>query len=106
MSILIKGMEMPTQCYDCYLVAMDYDNGNLYCKHLDKEIADWSDRLPNCPLVPVPPHGRLIDADALLKDGWTLHKYVLRMGGCALHEMPLNCPSLPTIIEAEGGDAE
>jgi hypothetical protein len=52
---------------------------------------DW------CPLVPIPPHGRLIDADALMKDGWKLFKQV----GSSVHEMPLNNPSIPIIIEAE-----
>ena len=58
-----------------------------------------------CPLVELPAqHGRLIDADALMKDGWVLHKQVMRMGGYAIHEMQLNYPTIPTVIEAEEGD--
>lgn len=64
MGVYIKGMEMPKQCYDCYLVAMDMDSGKLYCKHLNEDIEDWSGILSSCPLVEVKtPHGKLIDAD-------------------------------------------
>ena len=65
MSILIKGMEMPKYgCDHCFL-----RTGN-YCGKIEKdeavvEYAKKSERHPDCPLVPVPPHGRLIDADEL-----------------------------------------
>ena len=51
MGVYINGMEMPTSCDDCFLPLR-------YCPYAMK---------PNgkCPLVPVPPHGRLIDADNL-----------------------------------------
>ena len=69
MSILIKGMEMPTSCTVC-----PFENyGDCYGGKV-KAIMDIDDyvsagkRHPRCPLVPVPPHGRLIDADALLAD--------------------------------------
>lgn len=52
--------------------------------------------------IEVPQHGDLIDRDALIKDGWlNLHKEVLRMGGYAIHELPLLNPTIPVIIEAE-----
>ena len=52
--------------------------------------------------IHVPPHGDLIDRDALIKDGWlNLHKEVMRMGGYAIHELPLKNPSIPVIIPAE-----
>ena len=55
MSMLIKGMEMPSGCTDCPVWAV------LRCQ---SEI-NLSTRPRDCPLVPVPPHGRLIDADKL-----------------------------------------
>ena len=65
--IYIPNMEMPTTCYD-----------NCPCQSLHwcnvlKEITEpmTGKRIDNCPLVPVPPHGRLIDADALAE-----HKFV------------------------------
>ena len=61
MSILIKGMEMPKSCWDCYF----QDCGNCVLnshKVVDRFILE--DSVDNeCPLVEVPPHGRLIDVD-------------------------------------------
>lgn len=56
MSILIKGMEMPTEQYGKMVITL-YPNG-----HVAEYVGDigrvWE-------AVSVPPHGRLIDADAL-----------------------------------------
>jgi hypothetical protein len=50
-------MEMPESCDTCFLSKWDTCNERFYCMFDD------------CPLVEVPaPHGRLIDADALLED--------------------------------------
>lgn len=86
MSVLVKGMKMPECCWDCN-----------FCKYLKEEWGNFTDtnglyynckdyfycdliknsqfldsealhgKHPDCPIVPVPPHGRLIDADALMK---------------------------------------
>ena len=57
MSILIRGMEMPKNCDVCFM-----RDACEYSMPLGK-------RLTDCPLVEVPtPHGRLIDADALVRD--------------------------------------
>ena len=71
--ILIKGMEMPTSCYACMFFAQtDYwnkeDEADILsrCKRTgEKTWESVNGYLPNCPLVPVPPHGRLIDADTI-----------------------------------------
>ena len=104
MSILIKGMEMPKNCYTCpfcdYVSARcDAVKGTPYtpADRYEKR-ADW------CPLIEIPPHGRLIDADELMRDGWKLHKEVTRVGGYSIHEKPLNYPDVPTVIEAERGE--
>lgn len=56
MSILIKGMEMPTAPV-------------LFCIHPDgKVFADLEGGWREYKAIPVPPHGRLIDADALEHD--------------------------------------
>jgi hypothetical protein len=64
--ILIKGMEMPESCYYCPMK----NDGYYLCKATRpyKELEDdCKECKPQwCPLVPVQPHGRLIDADALL----------------------------------------
>lgn len=62
MSILIRGMDMPKSCTEC-----GCEQEGFWCGVLE----DYTDtkyfdnkRHPNCPLIPVPPHGRLIDIDA------------------------------------------
>ena len=64
MSVLIKGMEMPALCQECDL----YIDGACYAKgYRDyQSIMDMS-KPDDCPLIEVPPHGRLIDADKLEK---------------------------------------
>lgn len=52
MGVYIKGMEMPTCCAGC-IVACDAKSRTGF-------IRPFAERLPDCPLVPVPPHGRLI----------------------------------------------
>lgn len=70
MSILIKGMEMPKSCVGdgyqnhcpCYCSEIGY------CQAVDRDEHEYIDILvlmnktkPDwCPLIPVPPHGRLI----------------------------------------------
>ena len=64
--IYIEGMEMPTGCETCYFRRwVDIGVGACAgCELLKELMNDDRDRLPDCPLIPVPPHGRLIDADA------------------------------------------
>ena len=67
MSVLIKGMKMPKNCGACPLET-DYGTCGYYSLFVeaghDSEI--WK-RRDDCPLIELPPHGRLIDADALMK---------------------------------------
>lgn len=60
MSVLICGMEMPNHCGEC---------GVEWCERWKRLIVagmpSAKARPEDCPLVPVPPHGRLIDADEL-----------------------------------------
>lgn len=67
MSILIRGMEMPTSCQHCFAS----DDESRFCRAANEYIPMLGK--PNfCPLVPVPPHGDLIDRDALKnKHHWT-----------------------------------
>ena len=73
MSILVKGMEMPIDCGVCDFVSgLICPDGVYLCQApTDKktnsiDVTDYVDnesRPDWCPLVEVPPHGRLIDAD-------------------------------------------
>ena len=72
MSILIKGMEMPTSCGKCKLFDTSHAIGLFsplgWCRVNGKEIFRLSEKADFCPLVVVPePHGRLIDANALFE---------------------------------------
>ena len=62
MSVIVKGMEMPKNCQECAL----YIDGACYGKgYRDyRSIMDTA-KPDDCPLVELPPHGRLIDADAI-----------------------------------------
>lgn len=80
MGVYIKGMEMPKSCCACYL-KMNCDDCEGYecvCLPLRTKIGYLDDlltdkRRDDCPLVPVPPHGDLIDRDKLEKD---IDKYI------------------------------
>lgn len=103
MSILIKGMEIPVSCGECLKIGWNY----VFECNLDD--VEEGEKLITCPLIPVPPHGDLVERDALIKTIRTernriakaygddddfvrsLDKYALSMAVCA-----------PTIIEAEG----
>ena len=61
MSVLIN-MEMPTSCAECRLMA----DGWCYSVGLEQREKISTVKRPTwCPLVPVPPHGRLGDLDKL-----------------------------------------
>ena len=75
MSILIRGMEMPDNCTDCWFrktARHEYLSDCQLCPFTG-DTTPYLTRDKKCPLVPVPPHGRLIDADALEKD---IDKYI------------------------------
>ena len=105
MSVLIKGMEMPKNCFDCPIgsdgavcVLLGIGDGYLYHKHDAFDAA--TERLPNCPLIELPPHGRLIDADEFYKD---INESILLTDGFK-DAFNLWFDEQPTIIEAEGED--
>ena len=60
--ILIKGMEMPQNCGECPFIFSSW--GIEYYCHLARAStsAEYVERekMTNCPLVELPPHGRLI----------------------------------------------
>lgn len=101
MGIYIKGMEMPRFCYDCF-----FRPG--LCKERDFYSFDGENKLTrprNCPLIELPPHGRLIDADALMKSiastkATSRNAFGVYMLYGVISDAVINAP---TIIEAEGG---
>lgn len=95
--ILIKGMKMPTHCMDCpFMVSRDNDDCILQSDEANEGFENWEQMKAGCPLVPVPPHGRLIDADEILKDKVS-NAYISRF----------EVDYAPTIIEAsEDGEQD
>ena len=72
--VYIKGMEMPRTCEDCNLESFctRWVDARRLCGCEDHKGATI--RHLNCPLVEVPEHGRLIDADYLKKQGFVLSR--------------------------------
>ena len=63
MSVLIRGMEMPTSCMLCNFCVGEADpaNGEMCMVTGTLMPPCTRERLDNCPLVSVPPHGDLVD---------------------------------------------
>ena len=102
MGVYIHSMEKPTSCISCLLnfgeKRPEYGL-TIYCPYSDGVIS-WRDkafdngRLASCGIVPVPKHGRLIDADA----------YKQELKDCRMAFWDELLDSMPTIIEAEEGE--
>ena len=106
MSYIVPS-KFPTSCCGCHMfkqeehdlwcVANHYAG---YCRVLSKYIDENKfviERHPNCPLIEVPPHGRLIDADELANKTFystTSAPYITYKTFC----------NAPTVIEAERGE--
>ena len=102
MDILIKGMEMPKNCAECFAeqrIGSDFgcgiigfEDGNTTCFA--------SERREDCPLVEVPVHGRLIDADAF-KKSLAFAESTAKWAVPALRAVLMVIDEMPTIIPAE-----
>ena len=90
MNILIKGIEMPTSPV-------------LFCVHPDgKVFADLEGGWREYKAIPVPPHGRLIDADALPTYDKPIGKMMMFGGEYVYTQTAID--NAPTIIPAEEGE--
>ena len=102
MSVLIKGMEMPTSCFDCpFMYGRKYCRTNSKIEFNDPDYSELKGRYDGCPLISAPPHGRLIDADEFLKRAIGTKCF---RGDYALMLEELVGESV-TIIPAEEGEA-
>ena len=103
MGIYIKSMEMPNSCLFCPL------NSMKQCRITGGDIT-WATATQNirgdCPLVPVPPHGRLGDLDALHKLFLEKGKEYKGVGGAMVAAAAWCIANAPTIIPAEEVDED
>ena len=103
MGVYIKGMEMPTSCGDCkaFVCYRQWagDRGDCFCG-ITKSDCKAGAQNADCPLVPVPPHGRLIEKNAvfeLIRSFPNVDRQLSVEFMKALYE-------IPTILEAEEGE--
>ena len=104
MSVLIKGMELPKNCWECSPLELNVGItmfGGI-CPFCVKIVTDYdmsTGRHPDCPLIEVPtPHGDLIDRWELTETAMIdpdEGKYVAVYRADEVDEAPV-------IIEAEG----
>lgn len=88
MSVLIKGMQMPSDCGECPLSIYHERTGKTWCRPADGILAenynpiDFYGRPDWCPLAELPEkHGRLIDEDDIdVPSLDTVHDQVLVYG--------------------------
>ena len=107
MSILIKGMEMPKNCFECYW-RCKVDPENLRCRisgeYFEETFAGTiQNRHKSCPLIEIPPHGDLIDRNALLADTTDMLHSMMVFGGARVYTSDA-IKKAPTIIPAEEGE--
>ena len=93
MDLLIKGSPIPQNCHQCDswglsdVVTIDCPvdkNGSLY---------SFTDRPKGCPLIPVPEHGRLIDAEEFKTHFWEKQAYFTERIYQKLDMMPTIIPA-------------
>lgn len=85
MGIYIKGMKLPPTCFFCPF-RNKTNPDDVFCLALNVEFEETyalitGKRYKDCPLIPVPDHGRLIDADKLI-DSLEKQRTVI------LHQLP------------------
>ena len=87
MAVYIPSMKMPTSCMDCPFRGFDRARGRGNICTINESITlhavlDGLDvkfvLMGDCPLIPVPAHGRLIDGDSFenfIRKDWDKHDH-------------------------------
>ena len=110
MSVIVKGMEMPKNCYDCPFIRASFA-GDYYCAKGKGDEDDlkkvYNRRMNDCPLIEIPtPHGRLIDADKLLEKAYWDYNEATHDYNNFKIVSEYEIADAPTVIEAEGSETE
>ena len=96
--IYIPGMEMPKTWRDCM-----FSNGAAQCKLDNMELCGLCYR-QRCPLIHVPPHGRLIDADGLTGLCDIMADKFDGVGESIWNQFRTTVEWTPTVLPAEDGE--
>ena len=99
MSVLIKGINMPKSCDNCWALDDygDYPRCRITGEQRGYNFSIRDKRMDKCPLVEIKPHGRLIDADKMCADLATVDpEYEIMIDWCIRVT-----EAQPTIIEEE-----
>ena len=88
--VYIKGIDIPKSCWACTFFDSD---GFCVIDGLSRDAEEKT----NCPLIPVPDHGRLVDADEFYKD---INESILLTDGFKV-TFNLWFDAQPTIIPAD-----
>ena len=117
MSVLIRGMQIPSECSVCPMIQYGVFSGNTWCTlcsinkavlAMDFKAIQFEGRHKDCPLVDLGSHGDLIDRDALSLRGKLklIKECEIQIYGGASWDFAGKCiaaiEDAPTIIEAEG----
>lgn len=105
--IYIHGAQFPSNCRECKLCKPYGCVGDCYCMWLGEYFTNnvkppYKERPDECPLIPVPDHGRLIDAD---KIGLTDFEIIMCQQGNphknALESLLEKLEKAPTVIPTD-----
>lgn len=108
MGVYVKGMKMPKECRECYLLEYYEYLGETQCSVTRRMLAErgkpisFDGRPDYCPLVEVSePHGRLIDENELIQSiDNIVHKAMIFGGQICYSRSDIDNAS--TVIAAEG----
>ncbi len=105
MGVYIPGIEIPTWCENCAIFDLEMDE----CALIGKTPWSWEDetgistihrRPGNCPLIEIPAHGRLVDADTMQEEWYRLN-FNGKISDGTLAYWNYQLSHLPTVIPAD-----
>lgn len=107
MSIIVKGMKIPENCWECTGVELNvgvsvFGGMCPFCEKIRTDHDMKTGRHPDCPLIALQDkHGRLVDADALFREMEKASWYNNADRDEVAEELVLNAT---TIVEAEDSE--
>lgn len=108
--LLIKGAIMPQGCRQCHFKEWTNSRAGWFCplrhKFLSMRVIIQAKRYADCPLVAIPSHGRLIDADKVIKkmEKIATEAWQIKLSDTVEHTLNMSMDILnhaPTVIEKE-----